>query len=247
MYHWETSRAATCLDNLLPVNFTGTVQCDGYSAYDALAKQSSGAITLAGCWAHVRRKFFEAKESAPRTAGWFLRQFQHLYQIEARLREGGHSPKLRGVIRAQESRMIVERLGKACVRLKQSHRHLPQSPLGKAISYTLNQWEGLQIFLTDGRVAIDNNGVENAIRPTAVGKKNWLFIGAAEAGERSAILYTIIENCRRSGINPDEYLRDVLTRLPRMTNRQTHTVTPQAWAAEKAKTQTERALLKQAS
>jgi transposase len=247
MYHWETSRAATCLDNLLPVNFTGTVQCDGYSAYDALAKQSGGAITLAGCWAHVRRKFFEAKESAPRTAGWFLRQFQHLYQIEARLREGGHSPKLRGVIRAQESRMIVERLGKACVRLKQSHRHLPQSPLGKAISYTLNQWEGLQIFLTDGRVAIDNNGVENAIRPTAVGKKNWLFIGAAEAGERSATLYTIIENCRRSGINPDEYLRDVLTRLPRMTNRQTHTVTPQAWAAEKAKTQTERALLKQAS
>ena len=154
-------------------------------------------------WAHVRRKFFEAKESAPRTAGWFLRQFQHLYQTEARLRDGGHSPKLREVIRAQESRMIVERIGKACVRLKASHRHLPQSPLGKAISYTLNQWEGLQIFLTDGRVASDNNGVENAIRPTAIGKKNWLFIGAAEAGERSAILYTIIENCRRSGINPD--------------------------------------------
>ncbi len=244
VYHWETSRAATCLDNVMPVNFKGIIQCDGYAAYEALGRQSGGAIILAGCWAHVRRKFFEAKESAPRTAGWFLRQFQHLYQTEARLREGGCSPKLREVIRAQDSRMIVERIGKACIRLKQSHRHFPQSPLGKAISYLLNQWEGLQVYLEDGRVAIDNNGVENAIRPTAIGKKNWLFIGAAEAGERSAILYTIIENCRRNGINPDEYLRDVLTRLPKMTNHQTHTVTPQAWAKEKSG---EQASLKQAS
>ena len=208
------------------------------------APWEAGTACLAGCWAHVRRKFFEAKESAPRTAGWFLKQIQHLYQTEARRREGGHSPKLREVIRAQEIRMIARRIGKACVRLKQSHRHLLQSPLGKAMNYLLNQWEGLQIFLEDGRVASDNNGVENAIRPTAIGKKNWLFIGAAEAGERSAILYTIIENCRRSGINPDEYLRDVLTRLPRMTNHQTHTVTPQAWAKEKSG---EQAFLKQAS
>jgi transposase len=98
----------------------------------------------------------------------------------------------------------------------------------------LNQWTGLQVFLENGQVAIDNNGVENAIRPTAVGKKNWLFIGEAEAGQRGAVLYTIVENCRREGINPFEYLRDVLTRLPRMTNRQTHTVTPKAWAKEKA-------------
>lgn len=239
VYRWETSRAATCLDNVLPVNFKGTIQCDGYAAYEALARQPD--ITLAGCWAHVRRKFFEAKESAPRTAGWLLKQIQHLYRIEARLREKEHSPKLREVIRAQESRMIVERLGKACVRLKQSHRHLPQSPLGKAIDYLLNQWEGLQIFLTDGRVAIDNNGVENAIRPTAIGKKNWLFIGAAEAGERSAILYTVIENCRREGINPFHYLRDVLTRLPKMTNHQTHTVTPKAWAKEQEQLSLKRA------
>lgn len=230
VYHWETSRAAKCLDNVLPVNFKGTVQCDGYAAYEALGRQPD--ITLAGCWAHVRRKFFEAKESAPRTAGWLLKQIQHLYRIERRLREKRYSPKLRQVIRAQESRMIAERIGRACVRLKQSHRHLPQSPLGKALSYLLNQWEGLQIFLGEGRVEIDNNLVENAIRPTAIGKKNWLFIGAAGAGERSAILYTIIENCRRTGINPYEYLRDVLTRLPKMTNQQTHTVTPKAWAKE---------------
>ena len=92
----------------------------------------------------------------------------------------------------------------------------------------------LTVFLTDGRVEIDNKLVENAIRPTAVGKKNWLFIGADAAGERSAVLFTITENCRRLGLNPYEYLRDVLTRLPTMTNQQTHTATPAAWAKEKA-------------
>jgi hypothetical protein len=237
IYHWEISRAARCLESVLPVDFKGTIQCDGYSAYDAYARQRQGAVTLADCWAHVRRKFFEAKESAPRTAGWILRQIQHLYRIEARLREKRCSSKWRAVIRAQESRPIVERIGKACVRLKQGNRHLPQSPLGQALSYTLNQWEGLKVFVTDGRVEIDNNLVENAIRPTAVGKKNWLFIGEAQAGQRSAILFTIIENCRRLGINPFEYLRDVLTRLPKLTNRQTHTVTPAAWAKEQAQLQ----------
>ena len=234
IYHWETSRAAACLSNVLPVDFTGTVQCDGYAAYDAFARQRGGTITLADCWAHARRKYFEAKGTAPRTAGWFLRQIQHLYRIEARLREKHCSPKLRAVLRQQESRPIVERIGQACVRLKQGSRHLPQSPLGKALSYTLNQWAGLQVFLTDGRVEIDNNGVENAIRPTAVGKKNWLFIGADDAGERSAVLFTISEHCRRLALNPYEYLRAVLTRLPGMTQHQTHTVTPRAWAREQA-------------
>jgi transposase len=237
IYHWETSRAARCLATVLPVAFRGTVQCDGYAAYDALAKSRAGKVTLADCWAHARRKFFDAKASAPRTAGWILRQLQHLYQIEARLRAKRCSPKLRAVLRAQESRSIVARLGQACRRLQQSHRHLPQSPLGQALTYTLNQWAGLQIFLTDGRVEIDNNLVENAIRPTAVGKKNWLFIGAADAGQRSAILFTIIENCRRLGLNPFAYLRDVLTRLPHLTNHQTHTLTPAAWAKEQAQLQ----------
>jgi transposase len=234
IYHWEPSRAATCLSNVLPADFAGTVQCDGYAAYDAFARQRAGTITQADCWAHVRRKFFEAKETVPRTAGWFLRQIQHLYRIEQGLREQRRSPKLREVIRQSESRMIAERIGKACVKLKQRGRHLPQSPLGKAINYALGQWEGLQVFLSDGRLEIDNNLVENAIRPTAVGKKNWLFIGAEEAGQRSAVLFTIIENCRRLGLNPYEYLRDVLTRLPTLTNQQTHTVTPAAWAREKA-------------
>ena len=96
----------------------------------------------------------------------------------------------------------------------------------------------LLIYLEDGRIEIDNNLVENAIRPTAVGKKNWLFIGEAEAGERSAIFFTLIEACRSRGIDPQTYLREVLTRLPTMTNRQIKDVTPEAWAkAQPASTQ----------
>ena len=94
----------------------------------------------------------------------------------------------------------------------------------------MGQWSTLQVWLTDGRVEIDNNLVENSIRPTAIGKKNWLFIGEAEAGDRGAILYTVIESCRRRGIDPLAYLRDVLTRLPSMTNWQIKEVTPEAWA-----------------
>lgn len=101
--------------------------------------------------------------------------------------------------------------------------------MGKAISYTLGLWKQLVCFLEDGRLEIDNNLVENAIRPTAVGKKNYLFFGAPDSGQRSAIVYTILENCKRLGIAPHEYLHDVLSRLPGMTNRETHELTPANW------------------
>jgi transposase len=232
-YRWETSRAAACLDNIIPVDFNGTVQCDGYSAYRAFANGRNGAIELAGCWAHVRRKFHEALEQSPKTAGWILRQIQHLYRVEARLREsrdGGTGPELRAAVRTHESKLIVERLERALVRLKRSGRYLPQSLFSIAIDYALGQWRTLDVYLDDGRVEIDNNLVENAIRPTALGKKNWLFIGDADAGERGAIIYTVIESCRRRGIDPYSYLKDVLTRLPKMTNHQIPEVTPAAWA-----------------
>ena len=187
-------------------------------------------IELAGCWAHVRRKFHEALESSPRLAGWFLRQIQHLYRIEARLREHQAGPRLRAAVRASQSRPIVKRIERALIKLKASKRHLPQSLLGIAIDYALGQWRTLDVYLGDGRVEIDNNLVENAIRPTAIGKKNWLFIGEADAGQRSAIIYTVIESCRRRGLDPYAYLRDVLTRLPNMTNHQIPEVIPAAWA-----------------
>jgi transposase len=228
-YHWTTSRAAACLEQILPVNYRGTVQCDGYSAYRAFAHGRNGTVALAGCWAHVRRKFYEARETTPRVAGWLLRQLQHLYAIESALRERKVGPQLRQAVRASESRPLVARFERVLLRLKASGKYLPQSPLGIAIDYTLGQWTPLQVFLADGRVELDNNLVENAIRPTALGKKNWLFIGEANAGERSAIVYTVIESCRRRGVEPYAYLRDVLTRLPHLTNKQVPQIVPAAW------------------
>jgi hypothetical protein len=111
--------------------------------------------------------------------------------------------------------MVIERIGRALEKLK--HRYLPQSQMGKAVSYALNQWPMLERFLAHGEVELDNNLVENAIRPTALGKKNWLFFGSEEAGQRSAVIYTLIENCRMHGVEPRAYLKDVLERLPTTT------------------------------
>jgi hypothetical protein len=234
IFQWETSRAADCLHKLIPVNFIGTMQCDGYSAYPAFAEKRGGKIKLAGCWAHVRRKFYEALEQSPRGAGWIVRQIQHLYEIEARLRKHRAGPALREAVRKTESRPLIERIHRALTKWKINRRFLPQSLLGNAIDYTLSQWPMLIVFIEDGRIEIDNNLVENAIRPTAIGKKNWLFIGDAQAGDRGAILYTIVESCRRRGIDPYSYLREVLTRLPNLTNWQTNEVTPEAWAKKKS-------------
>lgn len=128
------------MNNIIPVNFTGTIQCDGYSAYRSFAADRKGAVALAGCWAHVRRKFFEALESSPRTSAWILRQLQHLYAIESRLRESKAGPRLRRAVRIHQSRPIVERLERVLIRLKRSGRHLPQSLLGTAMDYALGQW-----------------------------------------------------------------------------------------------------------
>jgi hypothetical protein len=162
--------------------------------------------------------------------GWILRQIQHLYAVESQLRHQRAGPALREALRSHQSRPILERLHRLLIALKTKHRFLPQSLAGKAIDYALGQWAAFQVYLGDGRIEIDNNLVENAIRPTAVGKKNWLFFGHAEAGERSAIIYTIIESCRRRGIDPCAYLRDVLARLPYATNWQIKDLTPEAWA-----------------
>jgi transposase len=230
VFHWETSRAARCLENIIPINFSGTLQCDGYEAYPCFAKAHGQPLVLASCLAHVRRKFFDAREQAPKVASFILKQIAHLYELEARLRETRAGPNLRQARRASLSQMIMERLRRVLERLKQSHRFLPRSLMGQAIHYALEQWNGLLVFLADGHVEIDNNLVENAIRPTAVGKRNWLFIGEAEAGQRSAILYTIIESCRRHGLDPFAYLREAFGRLPTMTIGQVKDITPAACA-----------------
>jgi transposase len=226
VYEWHASRAARCLNSLLGDDYAGKLQCDGYSAYPAFAKTRE-KLDLFGCWAHMRRNFFEAQSQAPRVAGWMLNQIRLLYRWEEELRQSRAGPVLRQVRRSSHHLMVVERLHRALNKLKS--RYLPQSPMGQAISYALNQWPMLERFLDHGEVEIDNNLVENAIRPTALGKKNWLFFGSEEAGQRSAVMYTLIENCRLHGVEPYSYLKDVLQRLPRTTNQQVAQLTPLNW------------------
>jgi transposase len=239
VYHWYPGRGHECLKALVPKNFDGTIQCDGYGAYKT-SRAVRPLVSLAGCWAHARRNFHVALEQrdSPVRAAWLLRQIGHLYRIEKRLRRSRAGPVLRAAVRQAESRMIIERIYKALDRFKRSKAHLPQSLMGKAIDYALGQWPELMAYLEDGALEIDNNLVENAIRPTAVGKKNWLFIGANEAGWRSAVVYSIITTCRNRGIDPCEYLRDVLERLPTMTNFQIPEITPRAWAEARQKSMT---------
>lgn len=227
LYDWRASRAAGCLDELLGQDFKGKIQCDGYSAYPAFAKDKP-AVELIGCVAHARRGFFEAKEQAPQVAGWILKQIGILYRWEEQLRQSRAGPGAREALRGSHSRIVMGRLRRVFERLEP--RYLPKSPMGQAIGYALNQWPMLERFLEHGEAEIDNNLVENAIRPTAIGKKNWLFFGSQEAGRRNAAIFTLIQNCRMHSVEPCSYLKDLLERLPTMTNQdKLDQLTPLNW------------------
>lgn len=240
-FDWRPSRAGECLDRILRIErhgedalvFRGVLQCDGYAAYQAWRKavpEREQDIELAACWAHARRKLHEALESSPRLAGWLIRQIGHLYAVERRLRGQRAGPALREALRSSESRLIYQRIGKAVTLLLRRRGVTPKSPLGMALRYIHGLWPRLGVFLRDGRVEADTNLVENAIRPTAVGKRNWLFVGSAEGGWKAAVFHTLIGNCRRLGIDPHAYLKDVLERLPSTSQRDLPGLLPAAWA-----------------
>lgn len=234
VYFWFPSRASECLEKIVPSDFTGVIQCDGYTGYSSFSNSRDG-IVLAGCWAHARRKFVDAYKGGDQKVktAWVIRQIGLLYNIERDLRESRAGPQLREATRQSQSRPIIERIEQTLISHRIHGSLLPESLFGKAVSYALNQWTALTVYLGDGRVEIDNNLCENAIRPTAVGKKNWLFIGSKEAGWISAIIFSIMTTCRNHGIDPSEYLKDVLDRLPSMTNHQVPEITPQAWKEER--------------
>ena len=211
-YQWSTSRSHQApLEWLGEIGFKGILQCDGYSAYLTLVDKLSD-IRLAACLAHIRRKIKEASNSAPRQVALLLRLIAHLYRIENRLRNQRAGPALREAVRAHQSAPLYQRIEKI-IRLLQK-RYLPQHPLRKALDYALGQWDQQLEHLHHGRVEIDNNLAENAVRPTKLGMKNWLFFGSGEAGHMSAEIYTLIENCKRQGLNPESYLKQVLEELP---------------------------------
>jgi len=187
--------------------FAGILQVDGYGAYTALARRHQ-QIRLAFCWAHVRRKFYELAESSP-VAADVLRRIASLYAIEDEIR--GLPADDRRRIRDQRSRPIVNDLHRF---LEARGRQVSaKAKLGEAISYALKRWDGLIRFLDDGRIDLDNNAVERAIRPLALNRKNALFAGSDEGGDNWAVIATLIENCKLIGINPHTWLTATLTSL----------------------------------
>ena len=188
-------------------DFAGILQVDGYGGYAALAKRRQ-QVSLAFCWAHVRRKFYELADNSP-VATEVLRRIAQLYAIEDEVR--GAPVEHRRQVRSERSRTIIDDLHQY---LDARNRQVSaKAKLGEAIRYALTRWDGLSRFLDDGRVDLDSNTVERSIRPLALNRKNALFAGSDEGGDNWAVIATLIENCKISGINPHAWLSETLTKL----------------------------------
>jgi transposase len=214
VFDWRLTRQHGELTSLLK-DFRGILQADGFAAYPAFARENEG-VTYAGCWAHSRRKFFEAAAERPRTAKNILQLIGRFYQLEREWDEAKVGDA-RAALRQKHFSRPLYWLKKIALGL--SARVLPKSGLGQACTYLLNQWEPLTAHLQHSQTRLDNNLVENSLRPTKLGAKNWLFVGHSNAGGRSAIIYSLVVSCQRRGKDPLAYFRDVLTRLPSMTSK----------------------------
>lgn len=212
VFAWRLSRQHQEAETLLG-HYQGILQSDGYEAYPAYVRAHPGVVWL-GCWAHARRKFHEALTEAPARAGFVLGLIGQFYQYESAWRQIG--PELRAARRQSHFGLTLTLLKKTAQRLQACS--LPRSLLGQACAYLLGHWAPLTAHLQHGRTQLDTNAVENAIRPSKLGAKNWLFIGHPAAGDRAAVLYSLIVSAQRRGLNPHAYLKDVLARLPTMTN-----------------------------
>ena len=190
-------------------DFTGYLQTDGYVAYDIFAKKQG--ITLIHCMAHARRMFKDALDNDEQRATHALKEIQKLYIIERICQEEQLSFEQIKEVRKLKSVRILRDLG---LWLQQQYLQvLPKSAIGKAIGYSLERWERLSAYVNDGRLNIDNNPVENSIRPVALGRKNYLFAGSHEAAKRSGMLYSLLGTCKMHGIEPATWLKDVLHRI----------------------------------
>ena len=206
---------------------------DGYAGYNQVIEKNKLGHLM--CWAHARRKFFDVKELDPSFVGQVIALIGELYSVEREATEAdiktGVDPVRRHMLRQEKSVPVLEKIktllenpGKVI---------LPQNLISKAMAYTLNHWQQLTRFLDDGRLPIDNNLVENAIRPVALGRKNWLFAGSPEAAQRMAIIYSLVATCKINGINPYEYFRDILPKVASYPSHKIADLTPLKWKIDK--------------
>lgn len=207
--------------------FEGFLQGDAYSGFDELYR--SGKIVEVGCMAHARRYFWKALESAPKDASVMLGKIQRLYRIEREAKDLGLDAQGVRRLREERARPILEEMRVELERLEPAV--LPKSLIGEAVGYMRRQWRALNRFVEDGRLSIDNNSAERALRRVAVGRKNWLFAGSFAGGQHAAVIYSLIETCKRIGADPFAYLRDVLERLPTTASENLRSLMPRAWLA----------------
>lgn len=209
LFAYRPGRGANVLNETL-ANFKGKLQSDGYSAYTAFLKRHEG-VQLVSCLAHIRRKFFDARKNDPENADLALRAFQYLYRIEEKCRERGVGPEVRQRMRRRYARPAYQALLDWVN--KSLPDSLPKSGIGKALGYAANHLPRLRYYLEDGLIEIDNNQIENKIRPLALGRKNYLFAGSRKGAERAAMMYSFLSTCKEWDVNPREWLKDVLLRI----------------------------------
>jgi transposase len=206
-------------------DFKGFLQSDGYSVYDEFGLRDQ--ITLVGCMAHARRYFEKALESNKTEASYFISRLQEVYAIERTIREEELKAEQITAMRKDKALPILNELG---AWLKENCIHYPpQTPLGKAIAYSLSRWNKLTAYIHNPILEIDNNLVENAIRPTVLGRKNYLFSGSHQGAERSAMIYSFIGSCKINNINPCEWLADVLVKIKDTKASLLYTLLPNYW------------------
>jgi transposase len=210
--------------------FEGILQTDGYSAYE---RAGGPKLVHAACWAHARRKFFEAVKLIPddRMAAQIVARIDELFAIDAEARNAGMDHAARHAVRQERSRPLLHLLRSEMEAVKTSV--LPSSALGKALNYTLSLWRKLVRFLEYPEIELSNNLAENSMRPVVLGRKNWIHVGSEEAGPKVAAILSVVESCRRLGISLREYLASVLPGLANMSIQRIQSCTPAAWAASR--------------
>ncbi len=225
LFIYQQGRAAVYPKEHL-VFFSGYLQTDGYEAYEKLARELT-TIVLVGCWAHVRRKFEDALQVDRENAATIRSLIQKLYTIERECREQGLSNEQRLAARQQQAVPVLEKI-KAVL----DHFSLtltPKNPLAVATAYSLKRWDKLTLYTQNGQLEIDNNPIENVIRPVALGRKNYLFAGSHDSAQRAAVAYTILAACKTANINPLEYLADILQKLPTRNVNDVEDLLPGQW------------------
>jgi transposase len=208
-------------------HFAGVLQCDGLSVYETLRKKLA-EIALMNCMAHIRREFFEAQGNDAQRAQTALTLIKLLYQVEEKARNQGLDAAQRFELRQKESTPVFDALGQWLQ--AEYDRVTPASAIGKAIQYALRRWDNMAMYLRDGKIEIDNNLVENIIRPAAIGRKNYLFAGSHESARRTAMFYTFFAACKHHGTDPEKWLTDVLGRIHDHKVSQLHELFPHNWS-----------------